>query len=66
MFTAAENGYYSAFVANIHHVRYDNTGGDITYTWANQIWSYAQHTDSALVSRDAVGLYRSPQCRQVQ
>ena len=43
MFTAAENGYYSAFVANIHHVRYDNIGGDITHDWANQIWEYAQN-----------------------
>jgi len=42
MFTAAENGYYSAFVANIHHVRYNNVSGDITHDWANQVWAYAR------------------------
>ncbi len=67
MFTAANNGYYSAFVANIHHVRYDNTGGDITYDWANQIWNYARDEwYSSLVSRDVTGLYHRTRCCEVQ
>jgi hypothetical protein len=41
MMTAAQNGYYSAFVANTHTVRYNNPA-DPTSAWANQIWSYAQ------------------------
>ena len=40
MFAAAENGYYSAFVNNIHPVRY--LGGDITRQWANQVWAYCE------------------------
>jgi len=41
MLTAARNGYYSAFVNNIHHVRY-NGGDSITRNWANQIWAYCR------------------------
>jgi hypothetical protein len=39
MFEAAESkGYYSAFVNNIHPVRY--YGGDITKAWSLAIWQY--------------------------
>ena len=38
--TAEREGYYSAFVNNIHPVRY--YGGDITHEWANAIWQYCQ------------------------
>lgn len=53
MLIAAEHGYYSAFVANIHPVRYirykdpvnkvwDTQGEDpITQTWAHAMWDYA-------------------------
>lgn len=41
MFEAAESqGYYSAFVNNIHPVRY--YGADITRSWARAIWQYCQ------------------------
>ncbi|MCC6492540.1 MAG: hypothetical protein IT424_05920 [Pirellulales bacterium] len=41
MFEAAEQrGYYSAFVNNIHPVRYE--GSDITSQWAHAIWQYCQ------------------------
>ncbi len=41
MIVAAQNGFYSAFVANIHHGRY--AGDDsITGTWAHAMWDYAQ------------------------
>jgi len=41
MFESAEaNGYYSAFVNNIHPVRY--YGSDITYAWSLAIWQYCQ------------------------
>jgi len=41
MFEAAEtHGYYSAFVNNIHPVRY--YGGDITKSWARAIWQYCE------------------------
>ncbi|RIK87905.1 MAG: hypothetical protein DCC67_01400 [Planctomycetota bacterium] len=41
MFEAAEtSGYYSAFVANIHPVRY--YGPDVTYAWTQAIWQYCQ------------------------
>jgi hypothetical protein len=41
MFEAAESkGYYSAFVNNIHPVRY--YGGDITKAWSLAIWQYCQ------------------------
>jgi hypothetical protein len=41
MFEAAESkGYYSAFVNNIHPVRY--YGADITRTWSQAIWQYCQ------------------------
>lgn len=40
MLEAAENGFYSAFVANIHHGRY--AGDDsITGIWAHAMWDYA-------------------------
>ena len=52
MFSSAQNGSYSAFVANIHPARYDNIGGDITHTWANQIWAYAQTNDIPLWSAE--------------
>ncbi|HEU5123288.1 MAG TPA: fibronectin type III domain-containing protein [Verrucomicrobiae bacterium] len=42
MFAAAQDGNYSAFVINVHPVRYNNIGGDITHAWANQVWAYAQ------------------------
>jgi hypothetical protein len=38
--TAEREGYYSAFVNNIHPVRY--YGGDITSQWAHAIWKYCQ------------------------
>lgn len=38
--TAEREGYYSAFVNNIHPVRY--YGADITHEWANAIWQYCQ------------------------
>jgi hypothetical protein len=38
--TAEREGYYSAFVNNIHPVRYYGT--DITHEWANAIWQYCQ------------------------
>ncbi len=41
MFEAAETqGYYSAFVNNIHPVRY--YGGDITNAWSHAIWQYCK------------------------
>ena len=41
MFEAAEtHGYYSAFVNNIHPVRY--YGGDITNAWSHAIWQYCR------------------------
>jgi hypothetical protein len=41
MLELAENrGYYSAFVNNIHPVRYN--GGDITSDWADALWDYCQ------------------------
>jgi hypothetical protein len=42
MLEASRQGFYSALVANIHHIRYDNVAGDITHAWANKLWSYAQ------------------------
>ena len=41
MFEAAENGYYSAFVNNIHPPRY-NDGDTITPKWPAEIWKYCQ------------------------
>lgn len=38
--TAEREGYYSAFVNNIHPVRY--YGADITHEWANAIWKYCR------------------------
>jgi hypothetical protein len=38
--TAEAKGYYSAFVNNIHPVRY--YGPDITYAWSQAIWQYCQ------------------------
>jgi hypothetical protein len=38
--TAGREGYYSAFVNNIHPVRY--YGPDVTHEWANAIWQYCQ------------------------
>ncbi|HOP96627.1 MAG TPA: fibronectin type III domain-containing protein [Verrucomicrobiota bacterium] len=43
MFVAAQAGNYSAFVINVHPVRYNNIGGDITHAWANEVWAYAQN-----------------------
>lgn len=41
MFEATEeHGYYSAFVNNIHPVRYN--GSDITSVWAQAIWEYCE------------------------
>jgi len=51
MFSAAENGSFSAFVANIHHVRY--YGADsITHTWANEVWAYARDNGIPLWSAE--------------
>ena len=52
LIVASENGNYSAFVANIHHVRYDNTPSDPTQVWAKQIWAYAQNNDIPLWSAE--------------
>ena len=42
MLSRAESlGFYSAFVNNIHPVRYDG-GDDITNTWINNVWAYCQ------------------------
>ena len=38
--TAEREGYYSAFVNNIHPVRYN--GSDITSAWSHAIWQYCQ------------------------
>jgi hypothetical protein len=52
MFENAEsNGYYSTFVNNIHPVRY-NGSDDITATWANAIWAYAQAEGIPMWSAD--------------
>jgi hypothetical protein len=51
MFAAAEKGSYSAFVANIHHVRY--YGADsMTHTWANAVWAYARDHDIPMWSAE--------------
>jgi len=51
MFSAAESGYYSAFVANVHHVRY--YGADpITYDWANAVWAHARDNGIPLWSAE--------------
>lgn len=39
---AVTEGYYSSFVTNVHPVRYNNVGGDITNAWANGVWAYCQ------------------------
>ena len=42
MFESAEqNGYYSAFVDNIHPVRYNGVDS-ITPVWPHLIWEYCQ------------------------
>ena len=41
MFEAGRKGYYSAFINNIHPVRYNN-GNDITSAWAKVIWAYCR------------------------
>lgn len=38
---AVTRGFYSAFVTNIHPVRYNNPS-DITSAWANALWAYCQ------------------------
>lgn len=52
MFAAAEEqGYYSAFVNNIHPVRY--YGADsITRTWANAVWQYCEQNDIPMWSAE--------------
>ena len=47
MLSAAQSGYFSAFVTNIHPVRYNkvavNPADDaITQGWAKQLWEHAQ------------------------
>ncbi|MBN2295167.1 MAG: hypothetical protein JXM70_22245 [Pirellulales bacterium] len=41
MFEAAQNGYYSAFVNNIHPPRFNN-GDSITPKWPGEIWKYCK------------------------
>ena len=41
MFEAAEKGYYSAFVNNIHPPRY-NDGDKITPVWPHTVWKYCR------------------------
>ena len=48
--TAEREGYYSAFVNNIHPVRY--YGADITHEWANAIWQYCQERDIPMWSAE--------------
>lgn len=44
MFEAARNGYYSAFVNNIHQVRYNGGSGKdkITPEWTHAVWKYCR------------------------
>ena len=43
MFEAAEKGYYSAFVTNIHPPRYNGGGKDkITPVWPHAVWKYCR------------------------
>jgi hypothetical protein len=44
MLAAAADGYYSAFVANIHPIRYAGSAltDTITGSWAPQLWAHAQ------------------------
>jgi hypothetical protein len=51
MITAAQSGYYSALVDNIHPVRYD--GADSTTSvWANQLWAYARDHHIPMMAAD--------------
>jgi hypothetical protein len=51
MFESAEtHGYYSAFVNNVHPVRY--YGADITHDWAQAIWQYCQAHDIPMWSAE--------------
>jgi hypothetical protein len=51
MMTAAQNGYYSAFVANVHTVRYNNPA-DPTNSWANQVWAHAQANGVPMITAE--------------
>lgn len=48
--SANANGYYSAFVNNIHPVRY--YGFDITNAWAHALWQYCQTNDIPMWSAE--------------
>lgn len=51
MLSRAESlGFYSAFVNNIHPVRY--YGNDITYTWINNVWAYCHQHDIPMWSAE--------------
>ncbi|HEY3082208.1 MAG TPA: DUF4082 domain-containing protein [Chloroflexota bacterium] len=41
MIAAARNGYYSAFVNNVHQVNYNNPNM-MDRDWANQLWAYGR------------------------
>ena len=59
MIAASESGYYSAFVNNVHPVRY-NGGDDITNAWANALWAYAEAKGSRCGRRRSSGLRQCP------
>ncbi len=51
MIESADSGYYSAFVANIHAVRYNGVDA-ITHAWANMLWAYARDHDIPMWSAE--------------
>ena len=57
MFQSAQSGYYSAFVANVHHVRYNNSRGDPTQAWAKLVWAYAQANNIPMWSAEHLATF---------
>ena len=51
MIAAAEAGNYSAFVNNVHPIRYNGVD-PITHAWANGLWAYAQTNDIPMWSAE--------------
>jgi hypothetical protein len=52
MIARSENGYYSAFVTNIHPVRFRSTSGDITAKWALPVWQHAKEMGIPICSAE--------------
>ena len=66
MIAASEAGNYSAFVNNIHPIRYNGVD-PITHTWANGLWAYAQANNiPMIVGGEAPELQHRPRGIELQ